>query len=127
VGSGDTFQEESKKADTAAGSKASAWAGDKIPQKDLDRLQKKFKLTNDQMKHVMERSRGEYHFQPVMNDARAFHDQINMIVYAVILAVLVYVINRDYNQFVSFWFARYFPTEARTLGMFVPEPQNRDP
>ena len=112
--------------DHAPASSVSAWAGDRIPKKDLEKLQKTFHLSDDQMKQVMERSRGEFRGQPVMNDARAFHDQLNMIVYILILAALCYVINRDYNNFVSFWFARYFPTEARALGIFVPEPQSRE-
>jgi hypothetical protein len=117
--SGDVIHETNEKNDAndhAPPSSVSAWAGDRIPKKDLEKLQKKFHLTDDQMTQVMERSRGEFRGQPVMNDARAFHDQLNMIVYILILAVLRFVINRDYDNFVSFWFARYFPTEARAFG-----------
>jgi hypothetical protein len=100
------------------------WPGDRIPKQDLVRLQKKFKLTDEQMNKAMERSKLEFRGQHI-KDPRDFHNQLNRIVYVIIFAVLIYVVNRDYDDIISFWFALYFPVEAKTLGMFVPEPKSK--
>lgn len=120
---GNTTQESSPK-DTSSSSSSSEWAGDKIPKEQLEKLQKRFKLTDEQMKQVMQKSKQEYQGEGNI-DPGAFHRQLNLLVYVIIISVLVYVINRDYKDFISFWFARYFPVEARTLGMFVPEPRSK--
>lgn len=101
---------------------ASEWAGDKIPKEERDKLQKKFKLTDEQMVQVMNKSREQFRGQADVEDATSFHRQLNLVIYVLIICVLVYVVNRDYKNYISFWFARYFPKEARTLGLFVPEP-----
>ena len=77
------------------------------------------------MRQVMDKSRRQFRGQPdIEENANSFHAQLNLVVYVVIIAALVYVVNRDYNDFISFWFAYYFPEEARTLGLFVPELNN---
>jgi hypothetical protein len=55
-----------------------------------------------------------------ITEARAFYNHLNRMVYFLIVSSLIYVINRDYNNYVSFWFAHFFPSEARTLGIYVP-------
>lgn len=102
----------------------SEWAGDKIPKEERDKLQKKFKLTDEQMVEVMNKSRQQFRGQADVEDATSFHRQLNSVIYVLIICVLVYVVNRDYKNYISFWFARYFPKEARTLGLFVPEPSS---
>ena len=48
------------------------------------------------------------------------YKMLNRFVYIIAFAVLFHVLNRDYNNYASWTFARYFPKEAGTLGMFVP-------
>jgi hypothetical protein len=118
-----------KTSNTASATKSNnttEWAGDKIPKEHLGKLQKKFKLTDDQMMQVMEKSKREHQTGIVLPPSHqdTFHRDLNMLVYVVIISVLVYVVNRDYKDFLSFWFARYFPVEAGTLGLFVPVPKS---
>lgn len=120
----ETDSKNARSPSSTSGGGSFEWPGDRIPKKDLERLQKKFKLTNEQMNLAMERSRLEFRGQPI-NDPRDFHNYLNRIVYVIIIAVLIYVVNRDYNDIISFWFALYFPMEANTLGMFVPEPKDK--
>jgi hypothetical protein len=99
-----------------------------IPQKDLERLQKKFKLTNEQMKKAMEQSRlRDFAERRLSRSARGTFTTTSIAFLShcvIIIAVLIYVVNRDYDDIISFWFALYFPMEANALGMFVPEPKS---
>lgn len=104
---------------TTATAQKPEWSGDNIPQETLNKVRTKFGLSEEQMKLVMDKSRrGES-----IEEGQQFHKTVNRLVYVLAFSVLFYVLNRDYNDYASFWFAHYFPKEAGTLGMFVPEPR----
>jgi hypothetical protein len=113
---------------TKSNNTTTEWAGDNIRKEQLNKLQKKFKLSDDQMKQVMSKSKRDHQSGGIMprhhDQEHTFHRDLNRLVYVVIIAVLVHVVNRDYKDFLSFWFARYFPVEAGTLGLFVPKASN---
>mmetsp|Transcript_2416 Transcript_2416/g.3446 ORF Transcript_2416/g.3446 Transcript_2416/m.3446 type:complete len:97 (-) Transcript_2416:66-356(-) len=92
-------------------------------------LGKQFGLSPQQVKNIMEKSRHHDNNNNNNNnnyqDAHTFHRILNRLVYIISFSALIYVLNRDYNNFASFWFAYYFPKEATTLGMFVPQSKGR--
>lgn len=94
------------------------WAGNNIPQEALYEVRKQYGLTTEQIKQAIEDARREARTE---TSAWNVHRVLNSIVYIIILSFLVYVLNRDYDKFVVFWFGRFFPKEAETLGLFVPE------
>mmetsp|Transcript_31692 Transcript_31692/g.72804 ORF Transcript_31692/g.72804 Transcript_31692/m.72804 type:complete len:109 (+) Transcript_31692:122-448(+) len=99
---------------------------DPIPSEKLEQIRQRFDLSSEQMKVVMERSRKQLEQQKevgdYLNDATSFYRLLNRLVYVIAFGALVFVLNRDYNHFASFWFGYWFPREARTLGLSVPEP-----
>eukprot|EP00542_Grammatophora_oceanica_P016114 CAMPEP_0194044720 /NCGR_PEP_ID=MMETSP0009_2-20130614/16141_1 /TAXON_ID=210454 /ORGANISM="Grammatophora oceanica, Strain CCMP 410" /LENGTH=161 /DNA_ID=CAMNT_0038689315 /DNA_START=230 /DNA_END=715 /DNA_ORIENTATION=+ len=107
-----------------AGDDPQTWVGDEIPKEILDRVRKRNGLTEEQMAQVIRNARGQA-LRQTPQPAKA-HRQWDAYVYLVCFALLVYFVNRDYNDFASWWFAWWFPKEARTLGLFVPEAIEND-
>jgi hypothetical protein len=93
------------------------WAGDVVPSEAIENLRKKFDLTPTQMKTVMETSRKQYLSQNYDDDSWTPHQKLNVLVYGIMFSVLVFVVNRDYGNIVSIWFATRFPKEAAVLGI----------
>jgi hypothetical protein len=93
-----------------------AWAGDQIPPEELEQVRKKFRLTPEQMKQVVETSRQQA-AQQITSSSWTPHQKLNTVVYVIMLSVLVYVLNRDYGNLATIWFVQTFPKEAHTLGL----------
>ncbi len=88
------------------------WEGDQIPPEELEQIRKKFRLTVEQMKQVVETAR-----QQITSSSWTPHQKLNTMVYVSMLSVLVYVLNRDYGNLAIIWFVQTFPKEAHTLGL----------
>jgi hypothetical protein len=107
-----------KQEDYAGRATEKPWAGDKIPKEELQRIRIKYNLTPQQMKQVIDKSRRQ-HATGV--EERNVWRILNRLVYFISFSLMLYIFNRDYGAHSAFWFAYYFPKEARTLGIFVPE------
>lgn len=94
---------------------ASAWDGDNIPEEELERIRKRFRLTHEQMAEVMNVSKEE----ATLNQTSYLtpHQRMNRTVYLIMILVLIYILNRDYGNLVLIWLVRMFPKEAQVLGL----------
>lgn len=43
------------------------------------------------------------------------HQQLNFIIYVIIITVVLVILDRDYNGGIQFWLAHYFPREAALI------------
>ena len=104
---------------TRATDTSSTWAGDSIPQEHLEQLRKRFSLTREQMKRVMDVSRRQAMTGRLDDDPSFWtpHQQLNALVYTILFFLFVYFVNRDYGNLATIWFAQNFPNEAATLGI----------
>ena len=96
---------------------------DEISPEQLEKIRIKLGLSKEELKEVIQKSTSPEQVQKSL--ATPLYKIVNRLVYVVAFAVLFYVTDRDYNNFASWWFAKYFPKEAGTIGMFVPEAMER--
>ena len=105
----------------SSSSPSSGWVGDDIPAEKLEALRVKMGLSQDQMKEVMDVSKQEYLLgvagTPTCWNASKLLKTLNKLVYIGMFIVLIYVLNRDYDNIVTIWFVRNFPREARVFGI----------
>mmetsp|Transcript_13714 Transcript_13714/g.39144 ORF Transcript_13714/g.39144 Transcript_13714/m.39144 type:complete len:181 (-) Transcript_13714:1791-2333(-) len=98
------------------------WAGEDIPPEQLERIRKRFRLTNEQMEAVLQESRLQLSTDGQKSASASSlswtpHQTLNGMTYCIILGVVVYVFNRDYDGIVTKVFLQWFPREAATLGL----------
>jgi hypothetical protein len=96
-----------------------AWDGDQIPPDQLEVIRKRFRLTEAQMEQVLQNAKKEADGGSIIANDWTPHQKLNAMVYIIIIALLVFVLNRDYGNIVTFWFVRWFPKEATTLGIRI--------
>lgn len=88
----------------------------------LEKMRQRLGLSQEEWQNAIQASksphRGNTNSGSILQTP--LYKMFNRFVYVVAFAVLFHVLNRDYNNYASWWFARYFPKEAGTLGMFVP-------
>jgi hypothetical protein len=117
---------------SALSSSETSWAGDYIAPKVLERLRQTLHLTEEQMKLVLDTSRrqamhnntkrkdhdgSDYTSSDVDEEEWTPHQVLNRMVYVILMALLMYIANRDYGNVVTVWFITWFPREAATLGI----------
>lgn len=90
-----------------------------ISPEELEKIRIKLGLTKEELKEVIEKSKSSEELQKSL--ATPLYKIVNRLVYVAAFAVLFFVADREYNNCASWWFAKYFPKEAATMGMFVPE------
>ncbi|CAJ1960682.1 unnamed protein product [Cylindrotheca closterium] len=95
---------------------SSSWDGDSIPKEELERIRKRFRMTPQQMTRVVALSKAEGTQDPKYSSLTP-HQQLNRMVYLVMIMVLIYILNRDYGNVVLVWFVQIFPKEAEILGL----------
>lgn len=101
-----------------------------IPERKIKTMQKALGLTDDQMNKVLEKSNKQYQSKKngfildvdeddslEYNSSTNIIQQLNQLIYLGFFIVLVYVINRDYDNAVTRSFINYFPKEAKILGL----------
>lgn len=101
-----------------------------IPERKIKAMQKALGLTDDQMNKVLEKSNKQYQSKKngfildddeddslEYNSSTNIIQQLNQLIYLGFFIVLVYVINRDYDNAVTRSFKNYFPKEAKILGL----------
>lgn len=88
----------------------------------LAKLSEQWGLPVEQVKTVLSRHKNNAETERV---DMPWYRVLNRLVYVVSFALLAYVINRDYDNYVSFWFGYWFPKEAGTLGLHVPEAKGK--
>jgi hypothetical protein len=94
------------------------WAGDRIPPAELEKIRKRFKLTKEQMKIVMAKSKkNELVATKDATTSWTPHQQLNAVVYTILIGALIYVGNREYGNILTHWFIESFPREAEILGL----------
>jgi len=106
------------------------WAGDNIHPQKIELLRTKLGLTNEQMQNVIRKSQREWESSHNdsygwnysktnhnINDGMTITQKVNVIVYSSLIVMLVYFINRDYDNVATIWFVRMFPKESRMLGI----------
>ena len=104
-----------EKAKTELKKETPSWDGDDIPEEELERIRKRFRLTHEQMARVMKLSKEE-----ATMDQKSYltpHQRMNRMVYTIMILVLIYILNRDYGNIVLVWLLQMFPTEAKVLGL----------
>jgi hypothetical protein len=121
--------------DVALPSSETSWAGDYIAPRVVERLRQTLHLTEEQMKLVLDTSRrqamqnhikknddhGDSDFTRSEVDEEGWtpHQVLNRMVYFILVALLMYIANRDYGNVVTVWFITWFPREANTLGIIT--------
>jgi len=95
---------------------------DELSPEQLEKIRVKCGLSKEQFKDAIRKSKSPENGSSLLQTP--LYKVFNRLVYVMAFAALFYVLNRDYNNYASWWFARYFPNEARTMGMFVPEGNN---
>jgi len=105
------------------------WGGDAIPKGKLEKARKKFGLTNEQMDNAIKdakdyamkhRHDGGGYQSNIGDDADVNISTLTMIKWVVqlsLFALLIYVINAEYDNVLTIWFIRTFPIEAEILGI----------
>lgn len=102
-----------------------------IPERKIKAMQKALGLTDEQMNKVLEKSNKQYQNKKngfilddddeddslEYNSSTNIIQQLNQLIYLGFFIVLVYVINRDYDNAVTRSFINYFPKEAKILGL----------
>jgi hypothetical protein len=121
--------------DAALSSSETSWAGDYIAPKLLERLRQTLHLTEEQMKLVLDTSRrqamhnntkkkdqddSDYTSSDMAEEEWTPHQVLNRMIYVILMALLMYIANRDYGNVVTVWFITWFPREAATLGILTP-------
>ena len=84
-------------------------------------------LSQDQMKDVVETSKQKYQdthqegrgetLEETDMDVPTFFKTLNRLMYMGMVIVLIYVLNRDYDNIVTVWFVKTFPKEAGVFGI----------
>merc|ERR1719232_769706 len=94
-----------------------SWPGDSLDQSKIIRIQSIFKLSDDQMNDVLKMSKEEAFNKRNNNydDIISLESKVNWVVYIVLFALLIYILNRDYGNIVTWLFIRTFPKEAKLL------------
>jgi len=94
-----------------------SWAGDQIPSCKIEATRKLFGLTESQMRNVMDVSRSQALTDQCIEEhsCLSLTQKINVMVYIVLFASLIYAVNRDYDNAATLWFIHHFPNEARIL------------
>mmetsp|Transcript_14599 Transcript_14599/g.20824 ORF Transcript_14599/g.20824 Transcript_14599/m.20824 type:complete len:208 (+) Transcript_14599:138-761(+) len=98
----------------------------KIPKDKLDKVQKLYGLSDNQMNDVMEKSKKEALIRDkVLGSTNLVEENIidnttlsrkmNRIIYPTLLILTIYFINNEYENAATLWFVKTFPKEARTL------------
>jgi len=108
------------------------WIGDRLSSHKREKMRKISGLSADQMSEAMKNAKEEWkqqHFKKKSkssySNCKEVHDaetislaqQVNFFVYFVLLGALLYFMNRDYNGVITKVFSKYFPREAKTLGL----------
>lgn len=95
---------------------------DQLKPEHVEKIRKKFRLTTEQMTNVIQRAQsqncqfGGGRSLSFNSDDWTPHQQLNAMVYCILLSVLAFTIYRDYGDWIVICFARAFPKEASVLG-----------
>lgn len=98
-------------------SNETSWAGDQLPPELLQRTRKRFNLTQEQMDEVLKQSKTEALSKIDSDNSFSVSQTINATVYLSLVCILIYYVNRDYDNAVTKWFIHNFPREAETLSI----------
>lgn len=95
-----------------------------IPKSTLEQIQKRYGWNDEQMLRVLETFRqqtiqGQSTPAPVQGGWSP-HAKLNFIVYVIMISVMIFVMNQEYGNIFVVLMAKFFPREAKLLGMTVP-------
>lgn len=109
---------EKKKQQKPSSKQDSSWPGDEIPLEQLESIRKKFRLSPQRFQKVLEQSREEDRTGSAhQEESWTPHQKLNACVYVIMISVIIYFFNRDYESIVTHSFIRFFPKEAAILGL----------